>query len=159
MERSNHQSCQCQCICRNNKELKRKVKRSIIKRVNLNVKIKTNSQSKNFFSHKMAKSLQKQNIKTYNKVHKLLKNMDIKKKVDLIVKYLISVTLKDCSIFITMKNFDVSNKADSGLKYVSMDGHNIMYKVTVTDLDLKPISKILYHYNLNKQIMDTSTES
>jgi len=105
-------------------------------------------------------------------VQKLL-GMSREESVSVIRDYLISSTAKDCSIMIAMQHIE-DEKApplharhgrqgvdpqDCGMITISCSNPNplvIRYRVTVVDLDRKPLSKIRKHYELDKKIVEAA---
>jgi len=47
-----------------------------------------------------------------------------------------------------------SNEEDTAIKMLSFGENRVRYKIKVGDLDLKPISKISFHFELDKKIED-----
>ena len=93
--------------------------------------------------------------------------MSTKEQVEIIRQYLLAATAKDCSLMITMQaqpaaegkpmhNASVSqpqNESPCAAVVRDRPHRQIVYNVTVVDLDQKPHSKIRDHYSLNCEIM------
>lgn len=87
----------------------------------------------------------------YNYVEKLLESID---PPDLVEKYLLSTTAKDCSIFIALQQtqFKTKNK----LHYIEdSDGMSFCMNIGISDIDPKPLSCIEKHYKRDQHVVDT----
>lgn len=82
----------------------------------------------------------------------VVSDMDLPEKTDRqrILEYVLSMTFKDCSLFISV--------CDSEKTVQLADGTILPYQIKVIDLDLKKISKIPYWYNLDQRIVKHAIE-
>jgi hypothetical protein len=84
--------------------------------------------------------------------------------------YLISATAKDCSIMITLAPFTV-HAVDSDMHSICCEQRDpcvgaiapgvgaeqhFRYKVAIVDLDMKPLTKIYEHFDLDQEIVENA---
>ncbi|KAI8357796.1 inositol-pentakisphosphate 2-kinase [Blakeslea trispora] len=76
------------------------------------------------------------------------------KEIQKIHEYVLSMTLKDCSLMISVGPF-----TDKKQKWIKV-GHQLFnYRITVIDIDLKNIQKIPYWYQLDQNIVQYAIET
>lgn len=98
-------------------------------------------------------------LQEYKKAHEKLLNLSVEEKLTKIRDFLISLTAKDCSIFLTIQLVEdktpKEHHSDSPVQVLRWKDENgtLLYKVRVGDLDLKPFSKIPYQKDLDEQIL------
>lgn len=73
--------------------------------------------------------------------------------LEILRKYLLAATAKDCSILITLQMFpDSPSTASQGVVDLSVCHQPVQYQVAVIDLDTKSSAKIPLHYVLDSQL-------
>ncbi|ORZ09183.1 inositol-pentakisphosphate 2-kinase [Absidia repens] len=89
-----------------------------------------------------------------------LKNMDDEKEeLQRLYEYLISMTLKDCSVMICMTKGIRNRQGDTALPsttsraMVESSGHCFQYHIKVVDVDMKKWNKIPFWFDLDKRII------
>ncbi|CAO3610392.1 unnamed protein product [Cunninghamella blakesleeana] len=68
-------------------------------------------------------------------------------------EYLLSMTLKDCSIMISVMKNKVENKQSKDLNTVTINEDQFHYHIKLVDIDMKKWSKIPYWFELDRQII------
>lgn len=70
-------------------------------------------------------------------------------------EYLLSMTLKDCSIMISVMKNKVGNKQvpSNDLKTVTINEDHFHYDIKLVDIDMKKWYKIPYWFELDRQII------
>ncbi|XP_031477879.1 inositol-pentakisphosphate 2-kinase-like isoform X1 [Nymphaea colorata] len=80
-------------------------------------------------------------------------SLPLEESLKIVREYLISVTAKDCSVMISFqprRDGEMDDIYDS--IYLTSTSQSFNYKVHFIDLDMKPLKKMVYHYELDQKI-------
>ncbi|KAI9332996.1 hypothetical protein BDR26DRAFT_620152 [Obelidium mucronatum] len=81
-----------------------------------------------------------------------------KDQLQIIMEYLLSLSLKDCSFMLTFRVLSNNDKFEPengiGHKMTRFKDSTIEYKIRVIDVDIKSIHKIPYYYTQDVEIMN-----
>lgn len=103
-------------------------------------------------------------LEIYQEAHLKLNKLNLDEKLRILREYLIALSAKDCSIYLT---FQVLSHTEGGYFDITRshtfphlihwrNEHSLVYKIQVGDLDPKKTSKIPYQHQLDKKILLTS---
>lgn len=91
----------------------------------------------------------------YSSVHSLPLNGSLK----IVRDYLISATAKDLSLMISFRTREkVDPKSPYSVIFQESTGQSFDYKVSFIDLDMKPLEKMIYYYELDQKILRSYTK-
>ncbi|PPD79531.1 hypothetical protein GOBAR_DD23556 [Gossypium barbadense] len=89
--------------------------------------------------------------------HTSLHSIPLEESLKIVKDYLISATVKDCSLMISfrpMVDGDVLSESSHSTVYLGSTKQVFEYKVYFIDLDLKPLKKMEDYYKLDKKIVN-----
>lgn len=103
-------------------------------------------------------------LEIYHEAHSQLNKLNLDEKLRILREYLIGLSAKDCSIYLT---FQVLSHTEGGFHEITQSHSfphlihwrnelSLVYKIQVGDLDPKKTSKIPYQHQLDKKILLTS---
>ncbi|XP_064633413.1 inositol-pentakisphosphate 2-kinase-like [Lineus longissimus] len=73
--------------------------------------------------------------------------------VQKVKEYMVSATLKDCSILVAVQRVDPGEKLNNNNVVLERNGKYYRFSVTIIDLDIKPPEKVPDHYKLEQTIL------
>ncbi|KAF3778756.1 hypothetical protein EJ110_NYTH39994, partial [Nymphaea thermarum] len=80
-------------------------------------------------------------------------SLPLEESLKIVREYLISVTAKDCSVMISFQPRRAGEMDDIyDSIYLTSTSQSFNYKVHFIDLDMKPLKKMVYHYELDQKI-------
>lgn len=90
----------------------------------------------------------------------LLHALPLNESLEIVKKFLIAATAKDCSLIFCFRRRE-DGGSDSSYDRVYLESTNQVfdYKVHFIDLDLKPLEKMEYYYKLDQKIVSAYTEA
>ncbi|XP_078157665.1 inositol-pentakisphosphate 2-kinase IPK1-like [Carex rostrata] len=90
-------------------------------------------------------------LEKFEKLHSL----PIQRSIEIVRDYLVSATAKDCSLMLSFRPRERDADASEGYGSVCIESVDQVYdyKVYFIDLDMKPLEKMVYYYNLDQKIV------
>ncbi|ONK77818.1 uncharacterized protein A4U43_C02F11010 [Asparagus officinalis] len=90
--------------------------------------------------------------------YSFLHSLSLEESLKIVREYLIAATAKDCSLMLSFRHADVgATETDSSSIFLKSCGLSFEYKVNFLDLDLKPLNKMVYYYELDQKIVNYYT--
>ncbi|KAK1280509.1 Inositol-pentakisphosphate 2-kinase [Acorus gramineus] len=92
----------------------------------------------------------------YSCIHSL----PLEESLTIVRNYLVAATAKDCSVMISFRLKDGEDQAAGhGSIFLESTKQNFEYKASFIDLDMKPLKKMVYYYELDQKIVSFYTRT
>ncbi|WOK99990.1 hypothetical protein Cni_G08702 [Canna indica] len=99
----------------------------------------------------VCKNLSDSELRQYADLHSL----PLERSLKIVREYLIAATAKDCSLMISFRPTEDGHTASNfDSIFLSSSNRSYDYKAYFIDLDLKPLKKMVYYYQLDQKIVN-----